>query len=81
MTLKINRDVPPPQLIYRSTSSRLGATGESEFGPFVGSKFRNLFHLPDCKWMQEVRIEHIVEFSSHAEAVEAGRKPCKTCKS
>lgn len=42
---------------------------------------QNLFHMPDCKWMKKVGPASMVEFGSHAEAVEAGRKPCKTCKS
>lgn len=44
MTLIINGEVQsPPKLVYRVATSRLGATGESEFGPFVGSKYPEPF--------------------------------------
>lgn len=61
---------------------RLGTVGdgESEFGPFVASKTRSHFHRPDCKWAAYIlNSRNLVEFSSHAEAVEAGKRPCKTC--
>jgi len=53
---------------------------EEYFGPFIGSKTRPLFHRPNCEWMQSVRWADKVRFKSHAEAVAAGRKPCKTCR-
>jgi hypothetical protein len=62
---------------------RLGTIGdgESEFGPFVASKMRLTFHRPDCKWAAYIlNSRNLIEFSSHAEAVEAGMKPCKTCR-
>jgi methylphosphotriester-DNA--protein-cysteine methyltransferase len=63
-------------------SPRLGTTGdgESEFGPFVASKTRPHFHRPGCKWAAYLSVKNMLEFSSHAEAVAAGKKPCKTCK-
>jgi len=53
---------------------------EEYFGPFIGSKTRPLFHRPNCEWMHSVRWADKVRFKSHAEAVAAGRKPCKTCR-
>lgn len=53
--------------------------GESEFGPFVASKIRRHFHRPECKWAAYLKPHKMLEFSSHAEAVAAGKKPCKTC--
>ncbi len=53
---------------------------EEYFGPFIGSKTRPLFHRPNCEWMRSVRWADKVRFESHAEAVAAGRKPCKTCR-
>lgn len=61
---------------------RLGTIGdgESEFGPFVASMRRSTFHRPDCPWAAYIlNSRNLIEFSSHAEAVEAEMKPCKTC--
>lgn len=54
--------------------------GESEFGPFVASKMRPHFHRPGCKWASYLNPNNTLEFSSHTEAVAAGKKPCKTCR-
>jgi hypothetical protein len=54
--------------------------GESEFGPFVASKNRPHFHRPNCKWASYLTVQTMIEFSSHAEAIAAGKKPCKTCR-
>jgi methylphosphotriester-DNA--protein-cysteine methyltransferase len=63
-------------------AQRLGTAGESEneFGPFVASKIRQHFHRPECKWASYLNPNNMLEFSSHAEAVAAGKKPCKTCR-
>ena len=48
---------------------------------YVASAIRETFHLPDCEWAQAIlSSDNLVEFSSHEEAVEAGYKPCKTCR-
>jgi|GEM_PF-5769625 len=60
--------------------SNAQTSGESGFGPFVASKTKLHFHRPDCKWMQNVPVEKLIEFGTHREAVESGRKPCKTCR-
>jgi hypothetical protein len=56
-----------------------GPNGESEFGPFVASNKRPHFHRPDCKWAENFTQWNSIEFGSHREAVEAGKRPCKTC--
>jgi hypothetical protein len=60
--------------------SNTQTSGESGFGPFVASKAKFNFHRPECKWMQSVSVEKLIEFGTHREAVESGRKPCKTCR-
>lgn len=61
---------------------RLGPTGgaEDQYGPFVASKLRQHFHRPDCEWASYINGKNRLEFASHSEAVEAGKKPCKTCR-
>jgi methylphosphotriester-DNA--protein-cysteine methyltransferase len=65
----------------KKTATRTSSTtGESDFGPFIASNSKFHFHRPDCKWMQNVPDAKRIEFGTHKEAVESGRKPCKTCR-
>jgi len=48
---------------------------------FVASSQRQIFHRPDCQWAGYIFSSHyLIEFDSHQEAVQAGYKPCKTCR-
>jgi chromosome segregation ATPase len=47
---------------------------------YLASKNRNKFHRPHCKWVQYISTYQMLEFGSHREAVEAGYKPCGTCR-
>jgi hypothetical protein len=49
-------------------------------GKFVGSKKRKTFHRPNCDWATYIKPQCRIEFDSHQEAVDAGYKPCKTCR-
>ena len=53
-------------------------------GKFVGSKREKKklkhFHRPSCKWAAYLTTANMIEFDSHQEAVDAGYKPCKTCR-
>jgi methylphosphotriester-DNA--protein-cysteine methyltransferase len=49
-------------------------------GKFVGSKKRKTFHRPNCDWATYIKPPRRIEFDSHQEAVDAGYKPCKTCR-
>lgn len=60
--------------------SRTSTSGESDYGPFVASKKRQIFHRPDCEWAQSLTPEKSFEFGTHREATDAGYKPCKTCR-
>jgi len=53
---------------------------EEQYGPFVASTMSNRFHKPNCKWARRIRSRSRTKYSSHAEAVEAGKKPCVTCR-
>jgi hypothetical protein len=55
-------------------------TSSDEEGPFVGSRNRRHFHRLNCKWATYITTTLMLEFSSHREAVEAGMRPCKTCR-
>jgi len=48
--------------------------------PFLSSKSSQVFHRPDCRWAQNIASDNRVGYKSREEAVQAGRRPCKTCK-
>jgi hypothetical protein len=51
-------------------------------GPFVASSRKKHFHRWSCKWATSLRRSPArMIFSSHEEAVHAGYRPCKTCRS
>src|SRR6266852_3885251 len=56
------------------TNPRSTTDGESEYGPFIASKKRQHFHRQNCKWAAYLTPQNSIEFSSHREAVEAGKK-------
>jgi hypothetical protein len=51
-------------------------------GGFYASKGRHTFHRKNCKWAAFIiqSPKRLIEFSSHQEAIDAGYKPCKTCR-
>ncbi len=48
--------------------------------PFVSSKSSQVFHRADCRWAQNIASDNRVGYKSREEAVQAGKRPCKTCK-
>lgn len=47
---------------------------------FVASKSGKVFHRPDCASAKNIKTENRVQFSTRAEAIAAGLKPCQKCK-
>lgn len=48
--------------------------------PFVASKSSSVFHRPDCRWAQNIAADNLVGYQSREEALQAGKRPCKSCK-
>ena len=48
--------------------------------PFVSSTSSQVFHRPDCRWAQNIASGNLVGYKSREEAVQAGKRSCKTCK-
>ena len=48
--------------------------------PFVSSKNSQVFHRPDCRWAQNIATGNRIGYKSREGAVQAGMRPCKTCK-
>lgn len=55
-------------------------SGSDEERVYLASKNRRHFHRPQCKWTAYIPSYLLIEFGSHAEAVAASYKPCKTCR-
>ena len=50
-------------------------------GSTVRRKVRPHFHRSDCQWATAIKAWNLIQFSSQEEAVRAGYRPCKTCRS
>lgn len=48
--------------------------------PYVASKNSKVFHLPGCRSVKRISPENLTGYKSRAEAVSAGKRPCKLCK-
>lgn len=47
---------------------------------FVGSKSGKVFHLSSCRWSDGISQQNIENYTSRQEAIDRGKRPCKTCK-
>ena len=47
---------------------------------FVASKGSSVFHRVDCRWAGRIAAKNRVTYATRAQAVQAGKRPCKTCK-
>ncbi|MHC4887963.1 MAG: hypothetical protein ACYTEO_00695 [Planctomycetota bacterium] len=47
---------------------------------YIASKNSKVFHKSDCRWVKRISAKNLVGYSSRDEAIEAGKRPCKTCK-
>jgi hypothetical protein len=58
----------------------LGSTVPADKGQnFVASIARPVFHRPDCSWIKATSAKHKIFFSTAEEAINSGRRPCKSC--
>ncbi|NSW82776.1 MAG: thermonuclease family protein [Syntrophothermus sp.] len=55
-------------------------TKTTSSGKYIGNSSSKKFHLPNCEWAQKISPQNREEFSSRAEAVNAGYEPCKVCR-
>jgi len=47
---------------------------------YVASKNSKVFHKPDCIFVKKIKPKNLVGYHTRAEAVKAGKRPCKQCK-
>jgi micrococcal nuclease len=48
-------------------------------GQYVGSIKSDVFHYPDCFYVDRIKPENIIWFSSREDAIAHGYRPCKKC--
>jgi predicted Ser/Thr protein kinase len=47
--------------------------------PIIGNRALNIYHLQDCYWVGQTSPKNRISFTSPAEALSAGYKPCQVC--
>jgi len=47
---------------------------------YVASKNSKVFHKPTCTWAQRIKPKNLIGYNSRADAIQAGKRPCKICK-
>jgi hypothetical protein len=47
---------------------------------YVASKNSNVFHRPGCEWAKKIKPENLIGYSSRAEAITSGKRPCNRCR-
>jgi pSer/pThr/pTyr-binding forkhead associated (FHA) protein len=52
---------------------------ESAGDNFVASISRPVFHRAECSWIKATGAKHKIYFSTAQEAINSGRRPCKSC--
>jgi predicted nuclease with TOPRIM domain len=68
-------------LAQSRVAERAPIRGTDEEQVYYASRNRKNFHRPGCKWASFIiGSASLIVFASHREAVEAGYKPCKTCR-
>jgi hypothetical protein len=68
------------QLAENQTTESISPTVSEQAGQkYIASKSSSVFHKPGCRWAQNISEENLVVYNSRDEAVQAGKRPCKTC--
>ncbi len=73
------QSIPAPPVIGQGQPSPRNLPAASGY-LFVSSTSSQVFHRPDCRWAQNIAGGKLVGYKSRPEAVQAGKRPCKTCK-
>lgn len=64
--------------------NRTNGPRPDEYGPRIASRvgLYDRFHMPGdyCPWGKWIEAKNLIEFEDRREAIEAGYKPCMTCR-
>ena len=70
---------PGPEGLGR-TKSGLQDPVAASLSPFVASRSGSVFHRPECRWAQNISGDNRLGYKAREEALQAGKRPCRTCK-
>jgi hypothetical protein len=73
----VGKDAPAADGQGQATPQNLQAAASH---PFIASKSSDVFHRPDCRWAQNISGNNLVGYKTREEAVQSGKRPCKSCK-
>jgi hypothetical protein len=70
-----------PSALRKAEASQ---TGRSDKQPdagvkFVASKNGQVFHRADCQFATKISSQNLVTYATREEAIQAGKRPCKSC--
>jgi len=51
----------------------------AQTGNYVASSQSDVFHRPSCRYVDQIKPENKIYFSTRDEAIASGRRPCKVC--
>lgn len=75
----VKRDTPDPNASARTTLTSQNLQAAPQY-PFVASTSSPVFHRADCRWAQNISDRNRVGYATREEAVQAGKRPCKSCR-
>src|SRR5205823_919591 len=80
----INLPPPPPVFPAARTASPIDTASLSTRSvtandPIIANRALNIYHNHHCVWVGQILQRNRASFSSSAEAVTAGYKPCHVC--
>jgi hypothetical protein len=66
---------------YKTKVSSPPITVQTKEWKYLTSRRSKVFHRPDCKWVKKISPKNITGFKSRVEAINSGRRACRSCKS
>ncbi len=75
----LSQGISTPPMANPGQSSPKNPPAASGYA-FVSSTSSQVFHRPDCRWAKNIAGGNLVGYKSREEAVQTGKRPCKTCK-
>ena len=70
----------PRILVFALCLSTALAAFAAETAKYVSSKNSDVFHRPECRIIEQMKVKNLVGYTSKGEAMSAGKKKCEICK-
>jgi len=71
-------DVNDISIVPKERARTVAKTAPAEY-KYVASKNSRVFHKPECIWARRIKPANLTAYNSRAEAIKAGKRPCKRC--